>query len=247
MLRNGAIRQDGFTSETLSASAAMRWPTTFAGLRTSLQADERRRRWRLLGLVGALVGLAGLVLAAARLAPPSPTVQALREAEAAIALAQKLDDNWALFYDGDYQAASIAFQRALVQAPKNVEAHSGLGWSLHESGQAEAAQAIFEACVRLAPDNGSCLNGLAWSLASSGEVGEVERAVALWQGLLARGPDSAGNPGVIGLGFFYVERGDCPKAMPFLERLRWRRNKLAWVDTGLSRCEGASGGSSPAA
>jgi tetratricopeptide (TPR) repeat protein/tRNA A-37 threonylcarbamoyl transferase component Bud32 len=130
-------------------------------------------------------------------------------------------EGWQRFNEGKLRLAEISFRRALAKQPDNPQALNGLGFCLLASGNWADGKPLFEKCLSLAPNEIGAKNGLARCLKAEGKVdnaiamwkeihakypgtaatgelattylerGEYEKAVPLYEQLVAAMPDNA--------------------------------------------------------
>ena len=155
----------------------------------AIQADERRRRRKLLtigiagGLImGSLVAIVLMMLVGQDAKQVSPK-DADRAAEVA-------GEAWQLWQQRNFAAAGEKFEEALKLDPGNGVAWNGLGWARFNGGDSEAAKKAFEKAVELDPQNGASLNGLGQIAYQRKEFAKAEQiwltaanAPAAWMGL----------------------------------------------------------------
>jgi Flp pilus assembly protein TadD len=117
---------------------------------------------------------------------------------------------WYQFKHKRYGEASAAFARALVAAPHDVNALSGMGSSLFALDRPGEARPYFERALALDGDHLRSLNGLASCLRSEGRTGE---AIAVWRQTSARYPGV--NDAIPGLAWTYFNLRDYRQAIPY--------------------------------
>jgi tetratricopeptide (TPR) repeat protein len=132
---------------------------------------------------------------------------ALRDLEAAIAATPAALDTrfyYASFLrdHGRLDEAIATFENVLAAAPEHIETLVALGVVLTRRGRRLDARATFERALALAGEH----NGAAINLANSLALDEPERAIALYEAVLARDPGCA--PAHRGLCSLAATRGD---------------------------------------
>ncbi len=150
---------------------------------------------------------------AARSRRLDPGLRSLLEPEPT-GLSEWADLGWRLARQERHAEAVEAFQRAVAEVPRDVNASSGLGLSLLALDRTGEARAWFDRALSLDHDHVLSLNGLAQCLKNEGHTGE---AIAVWQAMAQLYPGV--NYGTPGLAWTYYEIQDYPQAAVYLARL----------------------------
>lgn len=153
---------------------------------------------------------------------PQPTLNQLQEAES------HNDRGVELANQGQYQAATTAFNQAIAIYPQYEKAYSNLGIALGSQGKLTEAIAAFNQAIAINPENWETYNNLGIAL---GIQGEFPSAIAAFEQAIQRNPNEAVS--YRNLGIAYVKQRELPNAIATLEKakeLYQAQNQLAEVE-----------------
>ena len=134
------------------------------------------------------------------------------------------------FVAGDHVRAVAELRRAVELDPEHFEARRQLADTIAQEAPLETV-AYYEMLRQRQPDNADLLYSLA---AIRRNLGELEEARRLLDGLLAAQPDHAA--GLLERGKVALDQGQLPEAEALLRRARDRQPNDAETNLALSRC-----------